>query len=69
MAHILGGSRAISSRNGEGSVRFRMPPRRRVFRGLTSAGRKVRGLRKKGRRRAFRQRMRIKKKILEKKTY
>jgi ribosomal protein L15E len=40
-----------------------MPPRRRVFRGLTSAGRKARGLRKKGKRRAFRQRIRIKKKL------
>lgn len=45
-----------------------MPARRRVFRGLTSAGRKVRGLRRKGRRRAFNQRMRIKSKELRKKT-
>jgi len=43
-----------------------MPPRRRVFRGLTSAGRKARGLRKKGKRRAFRQRIRIKKKLRKK---
>jgi ribosomal protein L15E len=46
-----------------------MPARRRVFRGLTSAGRKVRGLRKRGRRRAFSQRMRIKGKERRKKTY
>ena len=46
-----------------------MPARRRVFRGLTSAGRKVRGLRKRGRRRAFRQRTRIKGKEWRKKTY
>jgi len=43
-----------------------MPARRRVFRGLTSAGRKVRGLRKRGRRRAFRQRTRIKRKESQK---
>ncbi|RLG68781.1 hypothetical protein DRN93_01915 [archaeon] len=40
-----------------------MPPRGRVFRGLTAAGRKVRGLLHKGKRDGWRQRVRISKKL------